>query len=118
MKGGLPKPLFIVRSEIKTPPMEEATRVRVGWLLRLRQEGEPVSMPDSRPMRQIDPRCHELRVREKDSAWRVIYSLEPRAVVVLTAFRKKSPSTPAAIKARARSRLHRWRSSHPVEEAR
>ena len=107
MKRGFLKPLFVVRSEIKTPPMAEATRVRVGWLLRLRQEGEPISMPDSRPMPQIDPRCHEFRVKEGDSAWRVIYSLEPQAVVVLTAFKKKSQSTPTAIKARARSRLHR-----------
>ena len=55
-------------------------------------------MPHSRPMPQIDSRCHEIRVREGKTAWRVIYSIEPEEIVVLAVFRKKDPRTPHPIR--------------------
>ena len=89
--------------------MDERTRLRVGFMLRLLQNGESIPMPHSKPMPQIDSRCHELRVKERDTAWRVIYSLEPEAVVVLATFKKMNQTTPERIKRQAMTGLKRWR---------
>ena len=37
-------------------------RRQAGWLVRRLQNGEALSMPKSRPMPGIGPRCHELRI--------------------------------------------------------
>ena len=89
--------------------MAEATRLRVGFLLRLVQEGESIPMPYSRTMAQVDGRCHELRVREADSSWRVIYTIEPEAVVVLSVFRKQDQRTPKRVREQVQRLLREWR---------
>ena len=66
-------------------------------------------MPHSRPMPQIDTRCHELRIRDAGTSWRVIYSIEPDAVVVLAVFSKKDQQTPEPIRKRVRQLLRKWR---------
>jgi phage-related protein len=49
-------------------------------------------MPDSRPMPQIGPRCHELRIRDSANnvIWRIIYRLDPDVVVIAEVFCKKN----------------------------
>jgi hypothetical protein len=42
--------------------------VEGGMLLRRLQRGETLSMPESRPMPTIGPRCHELRVDDEGQA--------------------------------------------------
>ncbi len=60
-------------------------------------------MPHSRPMPTIGSRCHELRIIDKDSTWRIIYRVDPDAVVIAEVFKKKTAQTPkAAIKAAQR----------------
>lgn len=56
------KPLVWLRGEVKTPPFSAAARLEAGTLLRRLQGGEKLSMPHSRPMPAIGPRCQELRV--------------------------------------------------------
>jgi hypothetical protein len=60
------KPLAWLSGEIKTPPFSSEARVEAGFLLRQLQRGEQLAMPHSRPMPSIAPRCHELRIRERD----------------------------------------------------
>lgn len=60
------------RSEVKTPPISEAARAEIGRLLRRVQRGLEVTMPHSRPLLEIGPHCHELRVNEAAATWRVI----------------------------------------------
>jgi phage-related protein len=50
------------------------------------QEGESIGMPHSRPMPAIGPRCHELRIRDENRIWRVVYRLDPDAIVVVAVF--------------------------------
>jgi hypothetical protein len=47
---GLVKPLRWLYGEVKTPPMTTAVRKELGFLLRLVQNGETLSMPQSRPI--------------------------------------------------------------------
>ena len=77
------KPLVWLHGEIKTPPMSREARIEAGFLLRRAQEGENLSMPESRPMPSIGQGCHELRITDVEHRieWRVVYcvgSLAPR----------------------------------------
>ena len=83
-----PKPLVWLHGEIKTPPFLGAARLEAGMLLRQLQDGESLGMPHSRPMPSIGPRCHELRVRDVDQNWRIVYRLDTDAIVIVTVFAK------------------------------
>ncbi len=55
-----------------------------------------LSMPLSRPMPSIGPGVHELRLRDRSGAYRVVYALVQRGTVhVLHAFKKTTRDTPA-----------------------
>lgn len=56
------KPLAWLHGEVKSPPFSKVARIETGYLLRELQRGKALSMPLSRPMPGIGPRCHELRV--------------------------------------------------------
>lgn len=88
------KPLVWLRGEIKTPPFAKEARVEAGVLLGRLQEGENLSMPHSRPMPSIGPRCHELRVRDGEHFWRIIYRLDHDAIVIADVFPKGTKKTP------------------------
>jgi phage-related protein len=92
-----PKPLAWLRGEIKTPPFSGAARLEAGMLLRQLQDGESVGMPRSRPMPGIGPGCHELRVRDQDQNWRIIYRLDTDAIVIVAVFAKASRKTPKRV---------------------
>jgi phage-related protein len=92
-----PKPLFILAGQIKTPPFSAEARREAGSFLRIVQDGGSVSMPHSRPMPSIGPRCHELRIRDQSVNWRIFYRIDADAVVVAEIFEKKTPKTPKQI---------------------
>ncbi|MFT5516004.1 MAG: phage-related protein [Rhodothermales bacterium] len=60
-------------------------------------------------MPSIDSHCHELRIPDNDQTWRVVYSIEPDAIVVLEVFSIKSRTTPKYVSDNAKSRLRRYR---------
>jgi len=99
------KPLVWLRGEIKTPPFTVEARVAAGHLLRLVQLGWKVGMPHSRPMPTIAPRCHELRVKDARSDWRIVYRVDADAVVVADIFAKTTRTTPDRTIADCRRRL-------------
>jgi len=99
------KPLVWLHGEVKTPPLTAKARVEVGYLLRLLQRGEVLGMPHSRPMAVIGPRCHELRIQDLNSTWRIIYRADPDAVLIADVFNKKSQTTPDSVIRAARRRL-------------
>jgi phage-related protein len=45
-------------------------------------------------MPSIGPRCHELRIRDENSNWRVVYRIDSDAVIIGEVFKKKSRTTP------------------------
>jgi phage-related protein len=91
------KPLRWLHGEVKTPPMSVAARREIGMLLRELQDGEQPSMPHSRPMPGIGLRCHELRVNDRNKTRRLVYRIDPDAIVILEVFEKKTSQTPRRI---------------------
>lgn len=51
-------------------------------------------MPHSRPMPEIGRRCHELRIVNGEHTWRIIYRLDPDAIVIVEVLSKKTRKTP------------------------
>lgn len=88
------KPLVWLFGELKTPPFSATARIEAGYLLRLLQKGQQLSLPHSRPMPNIGVRCHELRIVDETTNWRIIYRIDPDAIVVLEVFQKKTQETP------------------------
>ena len=91
------KPLVWLSGEVKTPPFSQAARLEVGYLLRALQRGDKLSMPLSRPMPSIGPRCHELRIVDERIDWRIVYRIDTDAIVILEVFEKKTRSTPRQV---------------------
>lgn len=102
------KPLRWLHGEVKTPPMTTAARKELGFLLRLLQDGEPLEMPQSRPMPAIGAGCHELRVTDAGGEWRLVYSLTGGAVVVLDVFKKTTRATPHTVIMQCARRLREY----------
>src|SRR5438309_11811437 len=87
------KAFVLLKGEIKTPPFSKEARVEAGTLLRRLQEGESLGMPHSRPMPNIGPWCHEIRVRDENRIWRVVHRLDPDAILIAGVFSKTTRST-------------------------
>jgi len=102
------KPLVWLHGEVKTPPFSKEARLESGFLLRRLQEGERLEMPHSRPMPGIGPRCHELRVVDVNATWRIVYRVDPDAVVIADVFKKKSQTTPQSVIEISRKRLREY----------
>jgi phage-related protein len=102
------KPLVWLEGEIKTPPFSQAARLEAGYLLRRLQRGETLGMPHSRPLPSIAPRCHELRINDEQTTWRIIYRIDSDAIVILEVFSKKSRTTPKAIIDLCKKRLREY----------
>lgn len=64
-----------------------------------------LGMPHSRPMPSIGARCHELRIKDDQAAWRIIYRIDSDAIIVLEVFSKKSRATPKAVKDACKRRI-------------
>ena len=104
------KPLVWLHGEVKTPPSSTAARVEAGILLRRLQRGEQISLPHTRPMPSIAPRCHELRINDENTIWRIIYRIDPDAIIILDVFKKKTNKTPNRIIELCKRRLRDYES--------
>ena len=102
------KPVVWLHAEVKSPPFSIAARIEAGVLLRRLQRGESLSLPSSRPMPSVGQRCHELRIVDRDDAWRIVYRIDRDAIVVVEVFSKKSSKTPSSVMERCRVRLRQY----------
>lgn len=102
------KPLVWLHGEVKTPPFSRSARIEAGFLLRRLQNGEMIEMPLSRPMRDVGAACHELRVDDGNSTFRILYHIAAEAVVILEVFQKKSRTTPKQVIDVAKKRLRAY----------
>lgn len=107
MNGG-GKPIVWLHGEIKTPPFSGAARLEAGLLLRRLQPGENLGLPHSRPMPSVGVRCHELRVRDQNKNWRVIYRIDDDAIVIAEVFNKTTRTTPGGVLATCQRRLRMY----------
>ena len=88
------KPVVWLHGEVHTPPFSKEGRIEAGFLLRLLQKGQKLSLPHSRPMPSIGRRCHELRIHDKKTTWRIVYRIDSDAIVIGEIFEKKTEQTP------------------------
>jgi len=102
------KPLVWLEGEVKSPPFTQAARLEAGFLLRQLQSGQQLSLPHSRPMPSIGRRCHELRIQDAKHTWRIIYRVDPDAIVILEVFSKKTQATPKHVIEACKQRLKRY----------
>ena len=59
----------------------------------------------------IGPRCHELRVQDGAISWKVVYRIDPDAIVIIEVFDKKTRRTPEAVIDACRRRLREYDSA-------
>jgi phage-related protein len=91
------KPLVWLRGKIESPPLSDEARLEAGFLLRRLQQGEKLSLPQSRPMPSVGKRCHELRIDDKNVTWRIMHRIDPDAIIILDIFDKKTRETPRRV---------------------
>ena len=89
----------------KATVSKAAARLETGWLLRRLQAGEKLGLPHSRPMPSIAPRCHELRIVDAGKTWRLVYRIDPDAIVIADVFQKATRQTPTSVMQDCRRRL-------------
>lgn len=99
------KPLVWLGAEINSPPFSVTAKREAGFLIRQLQRGDLLSMPQSRPMPTIGPRCHELRITDVNTTWRIIYRIDHDAIVLLSVFAKETQATPKNIIDMCKGRL-------------
>ncbi len=97
MANGSEKDLVWLYGEVKTPPFSAEARIETGFLLRRLQQGESLSMPHSRPTPSVGSHCHELRIVDTNSTWRLVYRIDDDAIVILEVFNKKTRETPKRV---------------------
>lgn len=101
----LNKPLVWLHGEVRTPPLSAAARIEAGVLLRRLQHGDSFGLPHSRPMPSIGTRCHELRIVDENSTWRIVYRVDSDAIVIADVFGKKTQATPQKVIEACKRRL-------------
>lgn len=67
-----------------------------------------MEFPASRPMPDIGPNCHELRIDDGGVTWRIPYHIDADAIVILEVFEKKSRTTPKRVLETCKRRLRRY----------
>src|SRR5256885_13123201 len=102
------KPLGWLHGEIKTPPFTAEGRKEAGYLLRLLQLGEKLGMPQAEPLPIVGPRCGALRIRDGVQNWRIMYRVDPDAVLIVDVYAKKTKRILHGIIDRCKKRLKRY----------
>ena len=76
--------------------------------MRRLQSGEQIGLPHSRPLPAIGRHCHELRILDAEQNFRIIYRIDPDAIVIVHVFAKKTSQTPRKVVHICRRRLREY----------
>jgi len=104
------RPLVWLADVIQAPPFsEKALEIALGLLDSLRRF-EAIPRTRVRPMPSVAAGCAELKIRdgEANKAWRILYPIDPDAIVIAAVFEKTSSKTPRHVIEAARKRLKRY----------
>ena len=102
------KPLVWLHGEIKTPPFTAEGRQEAGMLLRLLQAGEQLSLPQGEPLPLIGVRCGAIRIRDAQHSWRIMYRIDPDAILILEVYSKKTRQIPDEVISRCQQRIKQY----------
>ncbi|MFO0885907.1 MAG: type II toxin-antitoxin system RelE/ParE family toxin [Pirellulales bacterium] len=105
------KLLVWLHGEVKTPPFTAEGRQEAGMLLRMLQEGEHLSMPQAEPLPDVGQRCGAIRVRDAQHNWRIMYRIDPDAILILEVYPKKTRKIPDEVIERCQQRLKQYDSA-------
>ena len=61
-----------------------------------------------RKARGIGARCHELRVNDANATWRLIYRIDPDAILIVEVFAKKTQKTPKEVVQACKTRMKEY----------
>lgn len=56
----------------------------------------------------MGPRCHELRIQDRQAGWRIFYRIDADAIVILDVVPKKTQATPHEVLERCRRRAAQY----------
>lgn len=59
-------------------------------------------------MPSVGGNCHELRIRDADQNWRIIYRIDDDAILILEVFSKKTQTTPKSVIDTCKQRLSKY----------
>jgi phage-related protein len=59
-------------------------------------------------MPSMGPHCHELHINDTTGTWRIIYRIDPDAIVIVEVFEKKTAHTPRRVIEICQQRLRRY----------
>jgi phage-related protein len=59
-------------------------------------------------MPSIGSRCHELRIKDNNYTWRLIYRIDPDAIIIVDVFDKNDNKTPQLVIDNCKHRLMRY----------
>jgi phage-related protein len=65
-------------------------------------------MPQAEPLSDVGKRCGALRVRDAEHNWRIMYRIDPDAVLILEVYAKKTQKIPDEVIERCRQRLKQY----------
>ncbi len=77
-------------------------------LLRFLQEGQQLGMPHAEMLSTIGSRCGSLRVRDEANNWRIVFRIDPDAIVILEVYSKKTRKVPDEVIDRCKKRLRMY----------
>jgi phage-related protein len=90
--------LSVMPEEVQGDLADALARLQIGWRL---------SMPLSRPMPEVGPGVHELRLTDRTGTYRVLYAVGGGEVILLHAFKKTTRRTPPRVIRLTRKRLRK-----------
>lgn len=102
------KPLIWLHGEVHSPPFSDEARIEAGYFLRLLQKGWKISLPHSRPMPSLGRNCHELRIKDRNKNWRIMYRIDDDVIIIVEVFEKKTEQTPQNIIKTSQKRLSEY----------
>jgi phage-related protein len=102
------KPLVWLHGLVKTPPFSEEARIEAGYLLGKLQQGENLSLPHSRPVPSIGGSMARAPGPRQSRDWRIVYRIDPDAIVILEVFGKTTRQTPQSVIDTCKRRLKQY----------
>jgi phage-related protein len=67
-------------------------------------------------MPSVGSRCHELRINDEASTWRILYRIDKDAILILEVFQKKTSKTPKSVIQNCQHRARQYDADSKVED--
>ncbi|MBT3388403.1 MAG: hypothetical protein HN417_10760 [Desulfobacula sp.] len=62
-------------------------------------------------MPNIGSDCHELRIKDENTIWRIIYKIDDDAIIILEVFKKQTQQTPKKVLSICKKRIREYKNA-------